>query len=222
MAVLYVVATPIGNLEDITLRALRTLKEVDIIVCEDTRITARLLERYEIKKPLLSYHQHSGPLKIQHIIEQLQRGKSIALVSDAGTPGISDPGNQLVAAAVQAGIKVVPIPGPAAVTSALSVAGISTDNFVFLGFLPHKKGRQTLIKSIAAEERTVIFYESPHRILKTLQSLSEVLVPTRPVIVCRELTKIYEEIVRGGIKEVLDYFTLKPIKGEFVVIIGKH
>jgi len=221
MATLYVVGTPIGNLQDITLRALETLKNVDIIVCEDTRMTQRLLERHEIKKPLLSYHQHSGQLKIDHIVDLLKAGKNIALVSDAGTPGISDPGGLLVKAAVAENIQVVPIPGPSAVIAALSASGLPTDHFIFYGFLPHKKGRQTLIKAIAAEDKTVVFYESPHRLVKALQALAEVLVPTQPVIVCRELTKIYEEVVRGEIKEVLDYFSLKPIKGEIVVIVGK-
>ena len=171
MAILYVVATPIGNLEDITLRALATLKSVDLIVCEDTRMTKRLLDRYEISKPVLSYHQHSDLLKIQHIVDQLKAGKNIALVSDAGTPGICDPGNQLVAAAVKEEIKVVPIPGPSAVAAALSVAGVPTDSFIFYGFLPHKKGRQTIVGQIAENKMTSVFYESPHRILKTLESL---------------------------------------------------
>ncbi|MBN1779101.1 MAG: 16S rRNA (cytidine(1402)-2'-O)-methyltransferase [Candidatus Buchananbacteria bacterium] len=221
MAILYVVATPIGNLEDITLRALETLKSVDLIVCEDTRVTKRLLDRYQINKPVLSYHQHSDLIKIQHIVDQLKNEKNVALVSDAGTPGISDPGNQLVAAAAQAEIKVVPIPGPSAVVSALSVAGVPTDNFIFYGFLPHKKGRQTIIGQIAENKMTSVFYESPHRILKALEQLKDVISdPGRQIIVCRELTKIYEEVVRGTIDEVFEYFNLKPIKGEFVVVVS--
>lgn len=220
MAVLYIVATPIGNLEDVTLRALETLKTVDLIACEDTRVTKRLLDRYEIHKPTISYHQHSSAVKAQRIITELESGKDVALVSDAGTPGISDPGNQLVALAAEKNIKVVPVPGPTAVTTALSVAGLPTDNFVFLGFLPHKKGRQTLFKEIQAEKRTVVFYESPHRIVKTLQALADFLDNTRQVLVCRELTKVYEEIFRGNIEEAKEHFNQPVIKGEFVVIIG--
>lgn len=217
---LYIVATPIGNLEDVTLRALRILKEVDLIVCEDTRITKRLLDHYQIEKPLLSYHQHSDLVRIEHIINQLKAGKNLALVSDAGTPGISDPGNKLVEIAVDEGIKIVPIPGPTAVITALSVAGMPTDNFIFLGFIPHKKRRQTIFQEIAQEKRTVVFYESCHRIVKTLEQLSSHLAPERQVAVCRELTKMFEEIVRGDINKVLKYFSEKEPKGEFVVVIG--
>ncbi len=220
MAVFYVVATPIGNLEDITLRALRILKEVDLIACEDTRITKRLLDRYQIDQPVISYHQHSDAVKVNQIIDELKAGKDVALVSEAGTPGISDPGNKLVAAVVAAGIRVVPIPGPTAGAAALSVAGFSTDSFIFLGFIPHKKRRRTLLKEISQEKRTVVFYESPYRIVKALEQLTEYLEPDRQVVVCRELTKMFEEIVRGNIKEVLKQVASKEIKGEFVVVVA--
>ncbi|OGY47141.1 MAG: 16S rRNA (cytidine(1402)-2'-O)-methyltransferase [Candidatus Buchananbacteria bacterium RIFCSPHIGHO2_02_FULL_38_8] len=218
MAVLYVVATPIGNLKDITLRALEILKEVDLIVCEDTRVSNKLLNHYKIDKPTISYHQHSDIVKTDRIIAELKSGKNIALVSDAGTPGISDPGNKLVAAAVAAGIKVIPIPGPSAVAAALSVAGLPTDRFLFLGFLPHKKGRETLIKQIIESKYTIVFYESVHRIIKTLDQLKKFGLE-RQVVVCRELTKMFEEVVRGDIEEVLKHFEGKEPKGEFVVVI---
>ena len=220
MAILYIVATPIGNLQDITLRALETLRAVDFIICEDTRLTKRLLERHQIDKPTISFHQHSSGEKTSYIIEQLKRGQQAAFVSDAGTPGVSDPGNQLVAAAVSAGITVVPIPGPSALTTALSVAGIATDSFLFLGFPPHKKGRQTLLRSIAAEPRVVVLYESSHRIVKLLGSLAE-LAPDRTVVVGRELTKIHEEIFRGTAREAFEHFSAGEQRGEFVVIIEK-
>lgn len=220
MGTLYIVATPIGNLQDITLRALETLKAVDFIICEDTRVTKRLLDRHQVDKPTISFHHHSSAEKVGHIIEQLKQGKQAAYVSDAGTPGISDPGNQLVAAAVSAGIVVVPIPGPSALTAALSVAGIATDSFLFLGFLPHKKGRQTLLRSIVAELRVVVLYESNHRILKLLGSLAE-FAPDRTVIVGRELTKIHEEIFRGPVREAFEHFSTGEQRGEFVVIIDK-
>ncbi|MDO8564391.1 MAG: 16S rRNA (cytidine(1402)-2'-O)-methyltransferase, partial [bacterium] len=173
MSTLYIVGTPIGNLEDITLRALRVLKEVDVILCEDTRMTARLLARYEISKPLKSYHEHSKVSRIDEIVALLEQGKDLALVTDAGTPGISDPGSLLVSKIREAlpEVKIETIPGPSALTAALSVAGVPASDFLFLGFLPHKKGRETLFKEIAASERAVVFYESPHRILKTLESL---------------------------------------------------
>ena len=219
MSTLYIVATPIGNLSDITLRALATLKAVDLIACEDTRLTSRLLNKYEIHKPTISYHQHSSPVKTERIIQELKNGKDIALVSDAGTPGISDPGNQLVAAAAEAGIKVVPIPGPSAIITALSAAGLPTDRFIFFGFIPHKKRRQTTLREIAEQEMTVVFYESSHRIVKALDQLKDLVDLTRRVVVARELTKIYEEIVRGNIEEVYNYFKDKQNKGEFVVIL---
>lgn len=221
---LSVVATPIGNLGDITFRAIETLKQADAIACEDTRVTSKLLSRFEISKPLLIYHAQSGRLAATRILSQLAEGKHIALVTDAGTPGISDPGSQLVTEVRRTfkdEVRIVAIPGPSAVTSALSIAGIPTHEFVFVGFLPHKKGRQTLFKEIAEAERTIVFYESPHRILKALESLTEVLDDTRKVVVLRELTKIHESLVDGTATEVFDYFTTHPqhVRGEFVVCV---
>lgn len=219
MGTLYVISTPIGNLEDITLRALKILKEVNLIACEDTRQTQKLLKHYQIEKPLVSYHQHSGLTKIDYLINKLRAGQNLALVSDAGTPGISDPGGILVAKAYEQKIKVVPIPGPAGLTTAASVSGFPTDKFIFLGFLPHKKGRKTLLESLKQESKTLIFYESPHRILKTLEELKNVLGEDRQIVVARELTKMFEEIIRGSIKEVLDKLKTTKVKGEFVVVV---
>lgn len=219
MGTLYVVATPIGNLQDITLRALETLRTVDFIICEDTRVTKRLLERHQIDKPLISFHQHSSADKASHIVAQLKQGQQAALVTDAGTPGIADPGNQLVAAAALVEIPVVPIPGPSALATALSVAGMPTDSFLFLGFLPHKKGRQTLLRFIAAEARVVVVYESSHRILKLLESFTE-LMPERPIVVGRELTKLHEEIFRGSARQAFEHFSAGEQRGEFVVVVG--
>jgi len=222
MGTLFVVATPIGNLEDITLRALRVLKEADVIVCEDTRHTLKLLNHFEIKKQLVSYHQHSKVQKIDQLIELLRSGKKLALVSDAGTPALSDPGGILVEKVLEAlgdEISIVPIPGASALDSIISVAGIPTDKFIFLGFLPHKKGRQTLFKQISESKQTVIFYESTHRIMKTIDALVEQLTDDRRVVVGRELTKKFETIYRGSIKEVKAGLEAREIKGEFVVIV---
>lgn len=219
MGILYIVATPIGNLEDITLRALRIIKDVDLIACEDTRQTAKLLAHYQISKPTISYHQHSRIQKIDRLIEQLKSGKNIALVSDAGTPGISDPGFKLVEEAQKNDIKVEVIPGPSAVISAASVAGLPVDKFIFLGFPPHKKGRETFFKKLAEAEQTVIFYESPHRFLKTLDQLEIVLDKKRQIVVCRELTKKFETIYRGTISDLREIFTKEEVRGEFVVLI---
>lgn len=216
---LYIVATPIGNLEDITLRAIRTLKEVDYIAAEDTRHVQILLQKYEIQKPTVSFHAWSDERKLSQLLGILQEGKSIALVSDAGTPGISDPGYVLVKAAIEAGIKVVPIPGPSAVITALSASGLPTHQFLYLGFLPMKKGRQTMLETFREEKRTIIFYESPHRLLKTLTEFSQKF-PGRPMVVARELTKIYEEFFRGTTEEALAYFQNKTPKGEFVLMLG--
>lgn len=220
---LFVVATPIGNLKDITLRALDALKDADIIACEDTRITRRLLLEYNISTQVISYHQHSKLKRINEIIDFLTAGKNVALVSDAGTPAISDPGGKLVEQILQAGIRVVPLPGPSAVIALLSASGLASDNFEFLGFLPHKKGREKIFKKIAEENKTIVFYESVHRILKTLNSLKEGLDRERQVVVGRELTKHFEEIKRGNIQEIFSYYESNPekIKGEFVVAIGK-
>lgn len=232
MPTLFIVATPIGNLEDITLRAIRVLKEVDLILCEDTRVTKRLLQRYEIDKPTMSYHAQSKLSKTDKIIALLEEGKSLALVSDAGTPTISDPGCMLVAqvrthftetAEVRPlqSVAIVPIPGPSAVLSALSVSGFPSSEFLFLGFLPHKKGRETLFREIAVTKRAVVFYESPHRILKALESLSTHLGDKRKILVAREITKIYEENIIGTPAEVLAHFTTHPdrVRGEFVVVV---
>lgn len=216
---LYIVSTPIGNLEDITLRALRILKEVDHIAAEDTRHTKILLNKYEIKTPLLSYHSHSSDSKTEAIVERLLAGEKIALVSDAGTPGISDPAYKLITRALQNNIEVSPIPGASAVLSALVMSGLPMDKFLYLGFLPVKKGRQTLLKSLAEESRTIVIYESPHRILKTLTQLLE-FTPEKRIAVCREITKIHEETFRGTIQEALDYFTVKKPKGEFVLVLN--
>ena len=226
MAVLYVVGTPIGNLEDISLRALRVLKEVDVVLCEDTRVTRKLLDRYEIKTKTMSYHQQSSDTKIEGIKELLREGKNLALVTDAGTPGISDPGSYLVdqlhKSFTSDELSVVAVPGPSAVAAALSISGMPSSDFLFLGFLPHKKGRPTLFCAIAASERTVVFYESPHRILKALASLKEVLDKGREVAIGRELTKIHEEVRRGTASELLDFYTLNQEKqrGEFVVLVA--
>jgi 16S rRNA (cytidine1402-2'-O)-methyltransferase len=228
MANLYIVATPIGNLEDISLRALRILKEVDLILCEDTRVTKKLLDRYQIKKPLLSYHQHSKLQKIDYIISLLKEGKNLALVSDSGTPGVSDPGNKLVNEVVKwlsDRVKIVPIPGPSALTCAASVSGFPMDKFLFLGFLPKKKKRKEVLKEILESKYPVIFYESPYRILKTLKELRDAMNSeqraTNNILVARELTKKFETIYRGKIDEVIEKIEKSPVKGEFVVIVGK-
>jgi 16S rRNA (cytidine1402-2'-O)-methyltransferase len=220
---LYIVATPIGNLEDITLRALRVLKEVDCVLCEDTRTTKRLLSKYDITTKTMSYHAHSTSGKESVIIHMLADGQNLALVSDAGTPCISDPGVLLVAHVREefgADASIVPIPGPSALITALSVSGISSAEFTFLGFLPHKKGRETLFKEIAQSKRVIVFYESTHRILKTLASLDE-HVPQAVIVIGRELTKQFEEFVRGTAQEILAHFEANPDrqKGEFVVIV---
>ena len=216
---LYIVSTPIGNLEDITLRAIRTLKECDYIAAEDTRHCQILLQKYEIKKPAISFHAFSDERKLHELINLLKDGKNIALISDAGTPGISDPGYVLIKAAIENGISVIPIPGPAAFLTALSASGLPTHQFLYLGFLPMKKGRQTLLDLLTQEKRTIVFYESPHRLLKTLSELDQKF-GSRPITVARELTKIFEEFYRGTAKEAYEYFSKKGIKGEFVIILG--
>jgi 16S rRNA (cytidine1402-2'-O)-methyltransferase len=230
---LYIIATPIGNLEDITLRALRILKEVDVIACEDTRVTSKLLSYYSISKPLLSLHHHSGKVQFDKIISQLEEGKNIAYASDAGTPGVSDPGNQLVAEAVARDISVVPIPGASALAAIISVAGIDMQTFSFLGFPPHKKGRETFFKKVLETKSPAVYYDSPHRVIKNLQlvkkltteikDVSELSTGTfdKQVIIGRELTKMFEQVVRGSIDDVEKYFEENPtkVKGEFVVIL---
>ena len=216
---LYIVSTPIGNLEDITLRAIRTLKEVDYITAEDTRHTQILLNKYEIKNHVLSYHSYSSPAKLEKIIDLLKEGKSVALVSDAGTPCISDPGIRLVNAAIQKQIKVVPIPGVNAAITALSISGLPTDSFVFEGFLPQKKGRQKKLTELSQETRTIVLYESVYRIEKLLDELNQYM-PNRFVSVCRELTKMFEEVWQGYPSEIISKLNVKTIKGEFVVVIS--
>ena len=214
---------PIGNLEDITLRALRVLKEADVVLCEDTRTTAKLLQKYNIKTPTVSYHSHSKLSKVEKIFSLLLEGKSLALVSDAGTPAISDPGVLLISQirSRRSDVQIVPIPGPSAVIAALSASGLPSSDFLFLGFLPHKKGRETLFKEIAESKRTVVFYESPHRIIKALTSLKEHL-KSRKIAIARELTKIHEEIVFGTPEELLVYLNnnKEKIRGEFVVMVS--
>lgn len=216
---LSIVATPIGHLQDVTFRAIETLKSADLILAEDTRVTKRLLARYDIDTPTKSYHQHSSRGKEKEIVALLEAGASIALVTDAGTPGISDPGGQLVARATEAGSTVVPIPGPSAVIAALSVSGFPTDKFLFLGFPPHKKGRETFFQTVANAEYTVVFYESSHRIKKAIGQLAGVLPSDRQMVVCRELTKKFESIYRGSIKDISEMDMSE--KGEFVLVINK-
>ncbi|MGD1842809.1 MAG: 16S rRNA (cytidine(1402)-2'-O)-methyltransferase [Thermonemataceae bacterium] len=217
---LYLIPTPIGNLEDITFRAVRILKEVDTILAEDTRTTQKLLKHYDIQRPLQSYHSFNEHRNQAHLIERLQQGEVMALVSDAGTPAISDPGFLLVRSCLEAQIQVACLPGPTAFIPALVQAGLPNDKFVFEGFLPHKKGRQTRLKLLAEEPRTIIFYESPHRLVKTLTQLSEYFGPQRRCAVARELTKVFEETVRGTVEEVKNHFEQKGVKGEIVLIVA--
>lgn len=216
---LYIVATPIGNLEDITFRAVRTLQEVDLIAAEDTRTSKKLLNHYQVSTPLISFHSHSNDKKLFDLIEKLKTGENIALISDAGTPGISDPAFKLVTMAVREGITVVPIPGVSAVITALSVSAAPTDKFIYLGFLPQKKGRQTALKKLALEERTIVIYESVHRIEKSLSELLQYL-GDRYICVGREMTKMFEEYFRGTISEAIAHFKTKKVKGEFTVVIS--
>ncbi len=223
----YIVATPIGNLGDITFRAVETLKSVDMILCEDTRVTKKLLDRYDIRRPTMSFHAQSKLSKVEKIFERLEGGKDLALVTDAGTPGISDPGALLISKIKERfldTVDIVPIPGPAAEIAALSASGLPIHEYTFLGFLPHKKGRETLFKEIALSKRTMVFYESPHRIMKTLESLVKFCPKEtqKKVCVARELTKIYEEFKTGTPSEVLEYFNKNPDKqrGEFTVIVA--
>lgn len=218
---LYIVSTPIGNLKDITLRALETLRGVDFIAAEDTRHVQILLNHYEIKKPVLSYHSYSGQMKLDKLSELLRDGSKIALVSDAGTPGISDPAYALIQKAIELGVEIVPIPGASALLAGLVASGLPMDKFVYLGFLPLKKGRQTLLKKLKEEERTIVLFESPHRIIKTLNELSEFLGPDHRIAVCRELTKMYEEIFRGTLAEAAAHFEQKPPKGEFTLVLHR-
>lgn len=227
MAKFYVIGTPIGNMEDITFRAVSVLKSVGAVLCEDTRVTAKLLRKYGVDVPTISYHSHSKISKVEKIFGLLREGKNLALVSDAGTPAISDPGSLLVSQVREFSkkenvpVEISAVPGPSALTAALSVSGFPASDFLFLGFLPHKKGRETLFREIAASKRTAVFYESPHRILKTLESLSKNLGSERKIAVARELTKIFEQLVSGTAPEILGYFNSNPgkVRGEFVVIV---
>ena len=220
--VLYIVATPIGNLEDMTQRAIRVLNEADLIACEDTRQTRKLLDRYGIDKPLVSYHEHNELARSADLLRELEAGKSIALVSDAGTPLIADPGYRLVAQAGNRGIVVSPVPGPSALVAALSASGLPTDSFSFHGFLPAKKGqRRKLLEQYRTYQGTLVFYEAPHRILATLEDIGEILGP-RPIVLARELTKIHEEFLRGTAGELRSALEKRPsVKGELTVMIGK-
>lgn len=220
MATLYLVPTPIGNLEDITLRAIALLKEVDLILAEDTRTSGKLLQHFGIATPMLAYHMHNEHKVTGRIVDRLKTGETIALISDAGTPGISDPGFLLARACIEAEVPVVSLPGPTALIPALVNSGLPSDRFTFEGFLPPKKGRQTRLRELAEESRTMIFYESPHKLLKTLENFKEFFGENRPASISRELTKVYEETVRGTLSELLDYFSQNTLKGEFVIVVG--
>jgi 16S rRNA (cytidine1402-2'-O)-methyltransferase len=217
---LYLVATPLGNLEDITLRALTTLREVDLIAAEDTRRAKKLLVHYQITTPVTSYFEYTSFRKTQSLISQLKEGKNLALISEAGTPSISDPGYKLTRLAIENSIQIIPIPGPSAVIAALSASGLPTHSFIFEGFLPRKTSkRRNLFLSLQDQERILVFYESPRRLLTTLQELLEVL-GNRHIVVARELTKMFEEIVRGNIKDVITVFEGKPVKGEITILVS--
>lgn len=227
MPILYIVATPIGNLEDLSFRALRILREADLILCEDTRRTRKLLSYYKIKNRVLSYHQHSKLKKIEKILKFLKEGKNLALVSDAGTPGISDPGNELIKFLIKRipDLRVIPVPGPSAITAAASISGFSMEKFLFLGFPPTKKKRKKFFKEVANSKYPVIFFESPYRVLKTLKQLKEAIEQYNnegvELVVCRELTKKFEIIYRGNTEEVLEEIGPDKIKGEFVIILNR-
>jgi 16S rRNA (cytidine1402-2'-O)-methyltransferase len=221
-AALFLVGTPIGNLEDITLRALRTLKEVDLIACEDTRQTQKLLTHYNIATPTISYHEHNEMTRSAELVKRLEEGTRVALVTDAGMPGISDPGYRLIALAIRHHIPVVPIPGTAAFLAALVASGLPTDSFRFSGFLPAKPGaRRELLESIKDSPRTQVFYEAPHRIRQALEDVAAVLGPDRPVVLAREVTKLHEEFLRGRAEEVLETVKLRELKGEITLLVGK-
>lgn len=220
---LYIVPSPIGNLQDITFRAVEVLKNADLLLAEDTRTSARLLQHYQIQKPITPYHQHNEHKVVHHLVDQLRAGKTMALLTDAGTPGISDPAFLLVRECVRADVRVECLPGATAFVPALVNSGLPINRFVFEGFLPPKKGRQTLLKKLAEEERTIVFYESPLRLVKTLEELAGYFGPDRPCCVSRELTKMFEENKRGSLAEVAAYFKEKGVKGEIVIVLqGKE
>ena len=217
---LYVVATPIGNLEDITYRAVRILNEVDLVAAEDTRHSRKLFAHFGIKKPLVSYHDHNEQQRQEELVKHLQAGEDVALISDAGTPCIADPGYRLIASCHAVGIRVVPIPGPSALITALSAAGVSTERFAFEGYLPQKaKARSDLLRKLNGEQRTLVFYETPHRLAATVTDLVEIMGAEQPLVVARELTKMYEEFFRGTTAEAVTRFTREPARGELVLVI---
>jgi 16S rRNA (cytidine1402-2'-O)-methyltransferase len=220
MSKLYLVPTPIGNLEDITLRAIRILKEVDLILCEDTRKTSILLKHYQIANQIKSHHKFNEHKTLSQVIHDLKSGKNIALVTDAGTPSISDPGFLIVRECIANQIEVECLPGPVALIPALVNSGFPTDSFCFEGFLPHKKGRQTRLKQLSEEKRTIVLYESSHRLLKTLGQLAEYMGQDRKISISRELTKIHEETRRGSISELIEHYETRAVKGELVIILG--
>lgn len=220
MSKLYLIPTPIGNLEDITLRALRILKEVDLVLAEDTRTSKPLMKHFEISTPLQSHHLFNEHAKVEEVVNQIKSGITIALITDAGTPGISDPGFLLVRECIKNAIEVETLPGATAFVPALVNSGLPSERFCFEGFLPHKKGRQTKLESLVEEERTMIFYESPHRLIKTLTSFSEYFGKERKASISRELTKMFEENKRGTLEELIAYFSSKSIKGEIVIVVG--
>ncbi len=220
MGVLYVVPTPVGNMEDITARALRVIGECDLVLAEDTRTSGMLLHHFNIKKPMLSYHKFNEHQTVRQIVRRLEAGEVIALVSDAGTPGISDPGFLIVREATRVGVQVITLPGATAFVPALVTSGLPCDRFSFEGFLPQKKGRMSRIQSLVNEERTMIFYESPHRVVKTLEQFKQFFGPDRQCAVCREISKVHEECVRGTVSEVLSHFVQTEPRGEFVIIVS--
>ena len=218
---LFVVATPIGNLQDISFRAVETLKKVNCIFAEDTRTSKKLINHYDIDTKLYSYHDHSSEKEIARLLDILKDHKDVALISDAGTPTISDPGYSLIRQCINEGIEVIPIPGASALTAAISASGLPSDTFTFIGFLPTKKGRKKKISSLENLDMTIVLFESPHRLIKTLNQLKEAL-GERPIVVARELTKLYEEIIRGNFSSAIEFFEAKKIKGEIVIMIGKN
>lgn len=219
-AMLYIVPTPVGNLEDITLRALKVLREADLILAEDTRTSGLLLKHFDIKRPMQSYHKFNEHQTVAHVVERLLAGEQVAVVSDAGTPGISDPGFLVAREAIRAGVEVTCLPGATALVPALVGSGLPCDRFCFEGFLPQKKGRQTRLLQLAHEPRTMVFYESPHRVLKALQQFIEVFGPDRSVAVCREISKLHEEFFRGTLTEAQAHFTEHEPRGEFVIVVA--
>ena len=222
MGILYLVHTPVGNFEDITMRALRILREADLILAEDTRTSGNLLRHFDIKNAMLSYHKFNEHQTVESVVNRLRGGETVAVVSDAGTPGISDPGFLVAREAIRAGIEVITLPGATAMVPALVSSGLPCDRFCFEGFLPQKKGRQGRLKALATEPRTMVFYESPHRVVKALAQMIEVFGAERPVSVCREISKIHEESVRGTLAEALEHFQTNEPRGEFVIVVGGY